>query len=106
MNLPALLLRSSAFLCAIGCAHENLGVLFQKITFEFPKEAGLAQFKVGVGVIGMGWMGHFHSRSYRHIADRFYEKEITPELVVRADSDRAKAEETRQMLRNMGIKHC
>ena len=26
---------------------------------------------IGIGVIGMGWMGTVHSRSYRQITDRF-----------------------------------
>ena len=29
----------------------------------------------GIGVIGMGWMGQVHSRSYRQIPDRFREAE-------------------------------
>src|SRR5258708_8473991 len=40
---------------------------------------------IGIGVIGMGWMGEVHSRSYRAIPDRFHESGIQPRLVVCAD---------------------
>jgi len=40
---------------------------------------------VGIGVIGMGWMGMTHSRSYRQIPDRFNEAGISPRLVICAD---------------------
>jgi len=40
-----------------------------------------------IGVIGMGWMGHVHSRSYRQVADRFIDDGIDPVLVVCADAD-------------------
>ena len=41
--------------------------------------------RFGVGVIGMGWMGTLHSRSYKMVPDRFRESGIVPELVVCAD---------------------
>ncbi len=41
---------------------------------------------IGIGVIGMGWMGEAHSRAYRLIADRFHDSGIQPRLVVCADS--------------------
>jgi predicted dehydrogenase len=40
---------------------------------------------VGVGVIGMGWMGTVHSRAYLQAADRFYDTGIRPKLIVCAD---------------------
>jgi len=40
---------------------------------------------IGIGVIGMGWMGAVHSRSYRQIADRFPDSGIRPRLVICAD---------------------
>lgn len=46
---------------------------------------------IGIGVIGMGWMGEVHSRSYRAIPDRFYESGIRPRLVVCADPVAARA---------------
>ena len=52
--------------------------------------------QVGVGVIGMGWMGEVHSRSYRALPDRFPNGPV-PRLVVCADAsgDRARAAERR-----------
>lgn len=40
---------------------------------------------IGIGVIGMGWMGEAHSRAYRAVPDRFPESGIQPHLVVCAD---------------------
>lgn len=47
--------------------------------------------RIGIGIIGMGWMGHVHARSYRQIPDRFIDDGIEPDLVVCADADGAKA---------------
>lgn len=46
---------------------------------------------IGIGVIGMGWMGEVHSRSYRALPDRFHESGIHPRLVVCADAVEARA---------------
>src|SRR5437016_10496291 len=51
---------------------------------------------IGIGVIGMGWMGEVHSRSYRAIPDRFYESGISPRLVVCADAVEARAQAAQQ----------
>jgi predicted dehydrogenase len=51
---------------------------------------------IGIGVIGMGWMGEVHSRSYRAIPDRFYESGIRPRLVVCADAVEARAQAAQQ----------
>src|SRR2546422_4983674 len=51
---------------------------------------------IGIGVIGMGWMGEVHSRSYRAIPDRFYESGIFPRLVVCADPVEARAQTAQQ----------
>jgi predicted dehydrogenase len=53
---------------------------------------------VGIGVIGMGWMGVVHSRSYRMIIDRFYESGIQPRLVICADEVAARSQEARERL--------
>ena len=31
---------------------------------------------IGIGVIGMGWMGEVHSRAYRALPDRFHDSGI------------------------------
>ncbi|GAC1399100.1 MAG: Gfo/Idh/MocA family oxidoreductase [Ktedonobacteraceae bacterium] len=51
---------------------------------------------IGIGVIGMGWMGEVHSRSYRAIPDRFHESGITPRLLVCADPVEARAQAAQQ----------
>ena len=41
--------------------------------------------RIGIGVVGFGWMGQTHSRSYRRIPMHFPERGFEPELVVCAD---------------------
>ncbi len=52
--------------------------------------------KVGIGVIGMGWMGGVHSRAYRQALDRFPEGELEPDLLVCADEVAERADQARQ----------
>ena len=40
---------------------------------------------VGIGVVGLGWMGQAHSRSYRRIPALFPDRVAEPELVLCAD---------------------
>jgi predicted dehydrogenase len=54
--------------------------------------------EIGVGVIGMGWMGLVHSRSYRMIADRFHTGGIRARLVICADDVEARAREAQDRL--------
>lgn len=51
---------------------------------------------IGIGVIGMGWMGQVHSRSYRAAGDRFFDSGIRPQLVICADDVAERAEEAQQ----------
>ena len=51
---------------------------------------------IGIGVIGMGWMGQTHSRSYTLIKDRFFDAGIEPRLVICADNVEARAHEAAQ----------
>ncbi len=48
---------------------------------------------LGIGIIGMGWMGTTHARAYRQVADRFPEIGVTPRLVCCADIVEARARE-------------
>lgn len=48
---------------------------------------------INVGVIGMGWMGSAHSRSYSAVMDRFYDKGVRARLVMCADEVEARAKE-------------
>ena len=51
---------------------------------------------IGVGIIGMGWMGVVHSRSYRLISDRFHNEGIRARLVLCADDVEARAREAQE----------
>lgn len=46
---------------------------------------------IGIGVIGLGWMGTAHSRCYRQIQHRFEDSGIQPRLVVCADEVEVRA---------------
>jgi predicted dehydrogenase len=51
--------------------------------------------QLGIGVIGLGWMGRVHSSSYRRVLEHFPDLGVTPRLVVASDlseSRRAHAE--------------
>jgi predicted dehydrogenase len=41
--------------------------------------------QLGIGVIGLGWMGRVHSSSYRRVPEHFPELGVTPRLVVASD---------------------
>ena len=49
--------------------------------------------EIGIGVIGMGWVGNVHSRVYGQVADRFRDTGIRPRLVMCADEVEARARE-------------
>jgi len=53
---------------------------------------------LGIGVIGMGWMGQAHSRAYRNLADRFADSGIRPQLVICADDVAARAQSAQAAL--------
>ena len=50
---------------------------------------------IGIGVIGMGWMGEVHSRSYRALQDRFHDSEARARLVICSDNVEARARAAR-----------
>jgi predicted dehydrogenase len=58
---------------------------------------------VGVGVIGMGWMGLVHGRAYRAVADRFPDGGVRPVLVACADDVEARARDAQDRL---GFRHA
>jgi predicted dehydrogenase len=52
--------------------------------------------QLGIGVIGLGWMGRVHSSSYRRVLEHFPELGVTPRLVVASDlSDTRRAHAAR-----------
>lgn len=54
--------------------------------------------EIGIGVIGMGWMGTVHSRSYRLANARFHDSGVHGRLVICADDVAHRAEEARESL--------
>jgi predicted dehydrogenase len=53
---------------------------------QAPATTGRARRRVGVGVIGFGWLGQAHSRSMLRIPTLFADRDFDPELVVCADT--------------------
>jgi predicted dehydrogenase len=51
-----------------------------------PGTTGRARRRIGVGVIGFGWLGQAHSRSLRRIPTLFGEREFDTELVICGDT--------------------
>ncbi|MGH2409406.1 MAG: Gfo/Idh/MocA family protein [Chloroflexota bacterium] len=51
---------------------------------------------IGIGVIGMGWMGQVHSRAYNQLRDRFPDDGIVPRLVICSDTVEARTREARE----------
>ena len=49
--------------------------------------------RIGVGLIGFGWLGQAHSRSMQRIRTLFGEREFDPELVICSDTVPARVEE-------------
>lgn len=48
---------------------------------------------IGVGVIGMGWMGEVHSRSYLQVIQRFPDCPLQPALIICADEEETRSRE-------------
>ena len=48
---------------------------------------------IGIGLIGFGWMGQAHSRSYLRIPTLFPEREYDPRLVICADNVASRRDE-------------
>jgi predicted dehydrogenase len=47
---------------------------------------GRARQRIGVGVVGFGWLGQAHSRSLLRLPTLFAQRDFTPELVICADT--------------------
>lgn len=52
----------------------------------------MARRPLGIGVVGLGWMGQAHSRSYRRLPALFADRVYEPELVICADPVTARRE--------------
>ena len=53
---------------------------------------------IGIGVIGMGWMGTQHSRCYRQVAERFPDSRLQPRLLICADEVESRARAAKEQL--------
>ncbi|MFQ5793978.1 MAG: Gfo/Idh/MocA family protein [Candidatus Bipolaricaulia bacterium] len=51
---------------------------------------------IGIGVIGMGWMGSVHGRSYGQVPNRFPDSDIQPRLVICVDDVEARARQAQE----------
>ena len=63
------------------------------VTSATPVPAGAARRRIGVGVIGFGWLGQAHSRSMLRIQTLFAQREFDPELVACSDTVPQRVEE-------------
>lgn len=58
-----------------------------------PSGNSAARRRIGVGLIGFGWLGQAHSRSMQRIRTLFPEREFDPELVICSDTVPARVDE-------------
>tara|TARA_B100000029_G_scaffold516109_1_gene626938 strand:+ start:7925 stop:9088 length:1164 start_codon:yes stop_codon:yes gene_type:complete len=54
--------------------------------------------QIGVGIIGMGWMGSSHGRAYLQIKPRFPESSLYPKLIICADEVKTRSDEAKNSL--------
>ena len=50
--------------------------------------------EIGVGMVGLGWMGQVHTRAYRRLLDHYPASALGPRLVVAADAVEERARES------------
>lgn len=53
---------------------------------------------IGIGVIGMGWMGQVHSRSYGMVPQRFPDSDLQPRLIICSDNVESRAKQAQRTL--------
>ena len=53
---------------------------------------------LGIGVIGMGWMGHVHSRAYSLVPQRFPDSNLLPQLIICSDNVAERATKAKRLL--------
>ena len=62
------------------------------------RERGNMTKEIGVGIIGLGWMGQVHSRAYRRLFDHYPGCALKPRLVMVADAVEDRARESAELL--------
>jgi predicted dehydrogenase len=63
------------------------------VTSAAPATTGAARRRIGIGLIGFGWLGQAHSRSMLRIPTLFAQRSFDPALVVCSDTVPARAED-------------
>jgi predicted dehydrogenase len=63
------------------------------VTSAAPASTGAARRRIGIGLIGFGWLGQAHSRSMLRIPTLFADRSFDPELVVCSDTVPARLDE-------------
>ena len=54
--------------------------------------------EIGIGLLGVGWMGQLHTVAYRRVRDHYPECEAVPRFVIAADDVASRAELARDRL--------
>ncbi len=62
------------------------------------RERGSMKKEIGIGMIGLGWMGQVHSRAYRRLFDHYPGCALKPRLVMVADAVEDRARESAELL--------
>jgi predicted dehydrogenase len=63
------------------------------VTSAAPASIGAARRRIGVGLVGFGWLGQAHSRSLQRIPTLFAQRAFDPELVICSDAVAGRVEE-------------
>jgi len=63
------------------------------VTSAAPASTGAARRRIGVGLVGFGWLGRAHSRSLQRIPTLFAQRDFDPELVICSDAVPARVDE-------------
>jgi predicted dehydrogenase len=54
--------------------------------------------EIGIGMVGLGWMGQVHTRAYRRLLDHYPASALEPRLVIAADAVEERARDSAERL--------